>query len=210
MVRPSSLICLNGRFSSFSSKSYQYLPRTKARVSPRLSSRSCTPLKIFEKVSPFLKFRRPSSPEEEKPLPPLVVSIRWESGSDVAQLAPTDSEESNWPWMSPTLKATANAGCWMDAETAAASRQRLKELIRTGLSLLWLCHVSGGEHPPQWAGCAGQPWPCRKQSTALRSSALRRPPNAMVVSGNIRAGEVSQVSRRSGVQLSLAPASAGE
>ncbi|MNN47639.1 hypothetical protein D3C81_1620680 [compost metagenome] len=32
--RPSSLICLNGRSSSFSSKSYQYLPRTKTLVSP--------------------------------------------------------------------------------------------------------------------------------------------------------------------------------
>src|SRR5690606_41302685 len=60
-LRLESSISLNRRLSSFSSKSYQYLPRTKTPVSPYLSSRSWMPLKIFEKVSPFLKFSRPSS-----------------------------------------------------------------------------------------------------------------------------------------------------
>src|SRR5690606_32227544 len=101
---------LNSRPSSFSSKSYQYLPRTNTPVSPYLSSRSWIPLKILEKVSPFLKFRWPSSDVCDRPLPPLFTPIRFLLGLAVDQLAPMESEESNWPSISPMLKLTAKAG----------------------------------------------------------------------------------------------------
>ncbi|MNF58391.1 hypothetical protein D3C84_399430 [compost metagenome] len=68
------------------------------------------PLKIFEKVSPRLKFRRPSSEVCDRPRPPLLTPIRSSFGLAVDQLAPTDSEESNWPSISPMLKDTPNAG----------------------------------------------------------------------------------------------------
>src|SRR3990167_1524193 len=105
-----SSMSLNRRSSSFNSKSYQYLPRTNTPVSPYFSSRSWIPLKIFEKVSPFLKFRRLSSLVDEAALPPLTVPIRSGSAPRVDQLAPTDSDESNWPSISPILKLTPNAG----------------------------------------------------------------------------------------------------
>ncbi|MNG16370.1 hypothetical protein D3C84_1002800 [compost metagenome] len=94
-LRPLSSMSLNGRLSSFSSKSYQYLPRMKTPVSPYLSSRSWMPLKIFEKVSPFLKFRWPSSEVWDRPSPPLFTPIRSLSAPRIDQLAPTDSDESN-------------------------------------------------------------------------------------------------------------------
>ncbi|MCY1503292.1 hypothetical protein D9M68_374160 [compost metagenome] len=65
------------------------------------------PLKIFEKVSPRLKLRRPSSPVWVKPVPPLAAPIRSLSALAVLQLAPTDSDESNCPSISPMLKLTA-------------------------------------------------------------------------------------------------------
>ncbi|MCY1457560.1 hypothetical protein D9M71_748660 [compost metagenome] len=65
------------------------------------------PLKIFEKVSPFLKFSRPSSPVEDWPEPPLTVPTRASSASRMPQLAPTDSEESNVPSISPMLNEMA-------------------------------------------------------------------------------------------------------
>ncbi|MCY1287502.1 hypothetical protein D9M68_219840 [compost metagenome] len=65
------------------------------------------PLKIFEKVSPFLKFSRPSSVVCDSPLPPLLTPIRSGSAPRTAQLAPTDSDESNCPSISPRLKFTA-------------------------------------------------------------------------------------------------------
>ncbi|MDT4814993.1 hypothetical protein FQZ97_480120 [compost metagenome] len=65
------------------------------------------PLKIFEKVSPFLKFNRPSSPVEAKALPPLVVPTSSGSALRTAQLAPIDRDESNWPSISPILKVMA-------------------------------------------------------------------------------------------------------
>src|SRR5262245_39897025 len=103
---------LNGRFSSLSSKSYQYLPRRNTPVSPYLSSRSWMPLKIFEKVSPFLKFRCESSEVWLRPSPPLLAPIRSGSALRIDQLAPTERDESNCPSTSPMLKLTA----WVLAE----------------------------------------------------------------------------------------------
>ncbi|MNP30867.1 hypothetical protein D3C76_1239630 [compost metagenome] len=68
------------------------------------------PLKILEKVSPFLKFRWPSSDVCDRPLPPLFTPIRFLLGLAVDQLAPMESDESNWPSISPMLKLTAKAG----------------------------------------------------------------------------------------------------
>src|SRR5450830_20301 len=108
--RPLSLMSLNSRFSSLSSKSYQYLPRTNTPVSPYFSSRSWIPLKIFENVSPRLKFKWPSSEVWDKPLPPLLTPIRSRLALAVDQLAPTQSDESKLPSISPMLKLTPNAG----------------------------------------------------------------------------------------------------
>ncbi|MNQ47220.1 hypothetical protein D3C85_610560 [compost metagenome] len=79
------------------------------------------PLKIFEKVSPFLKFRRESSEVCDMPSPPLLTPIRSLSAPRMDQLAPTDSEESNCPSISPTLKFTASAGAAMQNAMAIAS-----------------------------------------------------------------------------------------
>ncbi|MCY1279044.1 hypothetical protein D9M69_277460 [compost metagenome] len=79
------------------------------------------PLKIFEKVSPFLKLTRPSSAVREAalplpfgappmtPLPNAGLKLLTKSGSAErsAQLAPTDSDESNCPSISPMLKLMA-------------------------------------------------------------------------------------------------------
>ncbi|MNZ95648.1 hypothetical protein D3C78_1148120 [compost metagenome] len=87
------------------------MPRTKAPLSPYFSSRSCTPLKIFEKVSPFLKFCRLSSAVRlaDSPRRPLTLAALTNLGSGprTDQLAPTDSDESNCPSISPILKLTA-------------------------------------------------------------------------------------------------------
>ncbi|MCY1548644.1 hypothetical protein D9M68_847670 [compost metagenome] len=57
------------------------------------------PLKIFEKVSPFLKFRRPSSAVREAAVPRAPTKLKLEmnegSGERTDQLAPMDSEESS-------------------------------------------------------------------------------------------------------------------
>ena len=79
------------------------------------------PLTIFEKVSPFLKFKRPSSPVEDCPVPPLTVPTSDLSASRMPQLAPTDNDESNVPSISPILKATACAWAQQPRATAAAS-----------------------------------------------------------------------------------------
>src|SRR5471030_1121124 len=104
------LTFLKSRSSFCSAKSYQYLPRTKMPVSPYFNSRSWIPLKIFEKASPLLKFRWPSSEVCESPLPPLLTPIRSLLRPAVDQLAPTDREESKLPSISPMLKLTPNAG----------------------------------------------------------------------------------------------------
>src|SRR5690606_10296238 len=62
------------------------------------------------KVSPRLKFRWPSSEVCERPRPPLLTPMRFLFGLAVDQLAPTESDESNWPSISPMLKLTPNAG----------------------------------------------------------------------------------------------------
>ena len=119
---------LKRRPSSLSSKSYQYLPRTKMPVSPYLSSRSWMPLKILEKVSPFLKLRWPSSDVCERPLPPLLTPIRLRLGLAVDQLAPMESDESNWPSISPMLKLTAKAGlARVDARLTAMGNLALRQ-----------------------------------------------------------------------------------
>ncbi|MCY1305013.1 hypothetical protein D9M70_547930 [compost metagenome] len=68
-------------------------------------------MKIFEKVSPFLKFKRPSSPVRDDASPRLPIELKFEmkAGSleRTAQLAPTDSDESNCPSISPRLKPMA-------------------------------------------------------------------------------------------------------
>src|SRR5690606_23732070 len=107
--RPWSLIGLKGRDSSLSSKSYQYLPRKKAPLSPYWNSRSWSPFKILEKVSPRLKFIRPSSPVEDAPWPPLLVSISLLLGLLVLQLAPIDSCESRLPRIWPISKSIPGA-----------------------------------------------------------------------------------------------------
>src|SRR5690606_36825549 len=107
---------------SFSSKSYQYLPRRNTPVSPYLSSRSWMPLKIFEKVSAFLKFRRPSSLAVAAVLPPLVAPTRSGSAPRMDQLAPRDNEESSWPSISPMLKLTACAEVVANPRAMATER----------------------------------------------------------------------------------------
>jgi hypothetical protein len=133
--------------SSLSSKSYQYLPRTNTPVSPYFSSRSWMPLKIFEKVSPFLKFRWPSSEVCDRPLPPLLTPIRFLFGLAVDQLAPTESDESNWPSISPMLKLTPNAGL-ASVEARLTARGSLPG-ARTGLlmssTLLHVLYCYGSE-----------------------------------------------------------------
>ncbi|MCY1562931.1 hypothetical protein D9M68_1003950 [compost metagenome] len=68
-------------------------------------------MKIFEKVSPFLKFRRLSSPVREDDSPRIPIELKLEmfcgSAERTAQLAPTDRDESNCPSISPILKLTA-------------------------------------------------------------------------------------------------------
>ncbi|MCY1424479.1 hypothetical protein D9M71_402260 [compost metagenome] len=84
------------------------------------------PLKIFEKVSPFLKFSRLSSPVREDASPRLPIELKLEMfiGSPLrtAQLAPTDSAESNCPSISPMLKLTACACAHALMAMAAPSR----------------------------------------------------------------------------------------
>ena len=80
------------------------------------------PLKIFEKVSPFLKFRRPSSPVWVKPVPPLASPIRSGSALRIDQLAPTERDESSWPSISPMLKLTACAGAAVPRAMARVRR----------------------------------------------------------------------------------------
>jgi hypothetical protein len=79
------------------------------------------PLKIFENVSPFLKFNRPSSPVEDWPEPPLTKPTSELSASRMPQLAPTDSDESNVPSISPMLNEMACAWAQQPKATAAAS-----------------------------------------------------------------------------------------
>ncbi|MNE62726.1 hypothetical protein D3C80_1580310 [compost metagenome] len=83
-------------------------------------------MKIFEKVSPFLKFRRLSSlvREEALPLTPCELKLEMKSGSGLrtAQLAPTDSAESKLPSISPMLKSLANTGELTAIATATATR----------------------------------------------------------------------------------------
>ncbi|MNO76889.1 hypothetical protein D3C76_679770 [compost metagenome] len=88
------------------------------------------PLKIFEKVSPFLKFRWPSSEVCDSPLPPLFAPIRSLFGLSVDQLAPTDRDESNEPSISPTLKLTAEAGAARDEARLTASGSLARRQIR--------------------------------------------------------------------------------
>ncbi|MNM97791.1 hypothetical protein D3C81_1103060 [compost metagenome] len=82
-------------------------------------------MKIFEKVSPFLKFRRLSSlvREEALPLTPCELKLEMKSGSGLrtAQLAPTDSAESKLPSNSPMLKLMALACALIPRATAAAN-----------------------------------------------------------------------------------------
>src|SRR5471032_2581173 len=84
------------------------------------------PLKILEKVSPFLKFRRPSSPVDAWPVPPLGTPTSFLSASRMPDLAPTDSEESNCPSISPMLNEPASAWAQQPKATAAASACGLK------------------------------------------------------------------------------------
>ncbi|MCY1180630.1 hypothetical protein D9M73_210870 [compost metagenome] len=83
-------------------------------------------MKIFEKVSPFLKFRRLSSTVREDDVPRLPIELKLEISDGSAprtdQLAPIDNDESNWPSISPMLKSTAHAGWLAPMATAAASR----------------------------------------------------------------------------------------
>ncbi|MNQ72968.1 hypothetical protein D3C85_876870 [compost metagenome] len=65
------------------------------------------PLKIFEKVSPFLKFSRPSSEVRDSASPPLAVEMNSGSAERTAQLAPTEREESNCASISPMLNVMA-------------------------------------------------------------------------------------------------------
>ncbi|MDT4847931.1 hypothetical protein FQZ97_820080 [compost metagenome] len=84
------------------------------------------PLKIFEKVSPFLKFLRLSSAVRvaEAPRMPSVLALLMKSGSGArtAQLAPTERVESKLPSISPMLKLTAWA--WAEAPRAMAAANR--------------------------------------------------------------------------------------
>jgi len=117
---------LKGRLSSCNSKSYQYLPRTYRPLSPYLSSSACMPVKIFEKVSPRLKLRRPSSEMADCPVPPLLAPISLLSALAVDQLAPMDSSVSICPSTGPTLKLTPQAD--VDARlTASASLARRQD-----------------------------------------------------------------------------------
>ncbi|MCY1349508.1 hypothetical protein D9M68_402930 [compost metagenome] len=84
------------------------------------------PLKIFEKVSPFLKLRRPSSTVVVADSPRLPSTLFGEmndgSAPRTAQLAPTESVESKLPSSSPMLKSMAWAGAPVPRAMAAPSR----------------------------------------------------------------------------------------
>jgi hypothetical protein len=57
----------------------------------------------------LLEVQRPSSPVEDWPVPPLTKPTSELSASRMPQLAPTDSDESNVPSISPMLNEMACA-----------------------------------------------------------------------------------------------------
>ncbi|MNY32577.1 hypothetical protein D3C86_1668000 [compost metagenome] len=97
------------------------------------------PLKIFEKVSPFLKFKRPSSEVREEALPPLAVEMKSGSAPRTDQLAPIDSAESNCASSSPTLNVIAWTGATQPSATATASAHgwKLACLVFVVMRLSW-------------------------------------------------------------------------